>query len=50
MVCLGLALVTHFTIHRRAIRSERGRLAALLSLALWTVVVLGGRAIADFDV
>ena len=50
MACLALALVGHFTIHRRAVRAGNGRLAALLSLALWTVVVLGGRAIADFDV
>ncbi|MBZ5575070.1 MAG: hypothetical protein LAP40_00755 [Acidobacteriia bacterium] len=51
MGCLLLALVTHFTVRRRALRGSAasGRLAALLSLALWTCVVLGGRAIADFD-
>ena len=49
MTCLLLALVTHFTIHRRATRSGRGgRLAACLSLLLWTGVVFGGRAIAFF--
>jgi hypothetical protein len=49
MTCLLLALVTHFTIHRRAIRSDGGgRLAACLSLLLWTGVVFGGRAIAFF--
>jgi hypothetical protein len=32
-------------------RSEKQtKLAALLSIALWTCVVLGGRAIADFDI
>src|SRR5438128_2351648 len=43
MSCLLLALVTHFTILRRATRSDRasattpgGMLAACLSLALWT--------------
>ena len=49
MTCLLLALVTHFTIHRRATKSgEGGRLAACLSLLLWTGVVFGGRAIAFF--
>ncbi len=45
MVFLLLALVSHFTIHRHA-----GKLAAILSLTLWTCVVIGGRGIADFDV
>jgi hypothetical protein len=32
-------------------RSEKQtKLAALISIALWTCVVLGGRAIADFDI
>ena len=59
MSCLLLALVTHFTIHRRATKSDRtsgttagttpgGRLAACLSLMLWTGVILGGRGIAFF--
>src|SRR5712691_3916072 len=49
MTCLLLALVTHFTIHRRATRSDSGgRVAACLSLLLWTGVVFGGRAIAFF--
>ena len=49
MTCLLLALVTHFTIHRRATKSGGGgRLAACLSLLLWTGVVFGGRAIAFF--
>jgi hypothetical protein len=46
MVLLAVALVTHFTIHRRV----GGKLAAVLSLVLWSAVVLAGRAIADFDV
>ena len=45
MAFLAAALVSHFTIHRRG-----GRLAAILSMVLWTCVVLGGRAIADFDI
>jgi hypothetical protein len=48
MIILALALLTHFTIHRNA--RGRRQLAAVLSLVLWTCVVLAGRAIADFDV
>jgi len=50
MVLLLLALVTHFTVHRTAVWRGEGRLAAILSIVLWGCVVLGGRAIADFDV
>jgi hypothetical protein len=50
MVCLTLALVFHFTIHRYATRSATpsllAKLAGALSLALWTCVVAGGRMIA----
>lgn len=42
---LALALATHFTLHRRGTR-----FAAVLSLALWTGVVLAARAIIDFDI
>ena len=42
---LVVALASHFTIHRRGTR-----FAAVLSLALWTFVVLAARAIIDFDV
>ena len=42
---LVVALASHFTLHRRGTR-----FAAVLSLALWTFVVLAARAIADFDV
>jgi len=50
MCCLVLALVTHFTIHRRATRPSQasGKFAACLSLLLWTAVIFGGRAIAFF--
>ena len=42
---LVAALAAHFTLHRRGTR-----FAAVLSLTLWTCVVLAARAIADFDV
>lgn len=42
---LVLALAAHFTLHSRGTR-----FAAILSLALWTSVVLAARAIIDFDV
>jgi hypothetical protein len=52
MSFLLMALVTHFTIHRWATASDREslrkKLAACLSLFLWTGVVAGGRAIAFF--
>jgi hypothetical protein len=50
MAALLLALLFHFTIHRKAARSEAPPLAAKfaggLSLLLWTAVVAGGRMIA----
>src|SRR5258708_3771809 len=50
MVCLLLAFLFHFTIHRRVTRTEvspiAAKLVAGLSLALWTAVVAGGRMIA----
>ena len=50
MTCLLLALLFHFTIHRKVTRSgvspTAARLAGGLSLALWTAVVGGGRMIA----
>ena len=48
MSVLMAALVFHFTIHART--EKHGKLIAVLSIALWTCVVLGGRAIADFDI
>ena len=50
MVCLLLALMFHFTLHRGATRSALPwlptKLAGAVSLALWTCVVAGGRMIA----
>jgi hypothetical protein len=56
MGLLAVALGTHYTLHRTAVRditwlSAGGqRLAAALSLLLWSSIVLAGRAIADFDI
>lgn len=50
MALLLAALLSHFTIHRKAVKSGEGRFAAVLSMVLWSCVVLGGRAIADFDI
>jgi hypothetical protein len=50
MTCLTVALLFHFTLHRRATRPETSpvtaRLAGGVSLVLWTAVVAGGRMIA----
>ena len=48
MAVLAAALAFHFTTHQQIER--RGKLVAVISIALWTCVVLGGRAIADFDI
>ncbi len=45
MAILAAALAFHFTLHRR-----QSKAAAIVSMILWSAVVLGGRAIADFDV
>ena len=45
MVFLLLAVACHFGLRRRPTR-----LSAILSITLWACVLLGGRAIADFDV
>jgi hypothetical protein len=56
MGLLAVALAAHFTLHRSVVRQAatlrpgRQRLAAILSLMLWSSVVLAGRAIADFDI
>lgn len=50
LILLIAALAWHFTLHRRAVQQGRGKLTALISLALWTSIVVAGRAIADFDV
>ena len=50
MVFLAMALLMHFTLHRRALQPDVPPLAAKLagatSLLLWTAVVAGGRMIA----
>ena len=50
ITCLLLAILYHFTIHRWVIRPAVapivGKLAAVVSLALWIAVVAGGRMIA----
>ena len=45
LVILVIALATHFSLRRRG-----SRFTAILSLILWSSVVLAARAIADFDV
>jgi hypothetical protein len=52
MVLLAVALGLHFTVHRSVTKRDAGigKLVAVLSLVLWSCVVLAGRAIADFDV
>jgi hypothetical protein len=45
VVILVVALAAHFTLRRSGTR-----FAAVLSLTLWTCVILAARAIADFDV
>jgi len=56
MALLALALAGHFTLHRSAVRKDatpvpaRQKAIAVLSLILWSAIVLAGRAIADFDV
>ena len=42
---LAAAFAAHFAIRRRETRS-----GAALSLALWSLVILSGRAVIDFDV
>ncbi|MBV9768562.1 MAG: hypothetical protein JOZ32_03230 [Bryobacterales bacterium] len=44
MGLLAVALIAHFTVHRKGTRY-----AALLSLVLWSSVVISARAIADLD-
>jgi len=43
MAFLAAALVLQFV-------EKRGKVGAAVSIALWSCVVLGGRAIADFDI
>ena len=50
MTCLLIALLFHFTLHRRATGPQVSpwiaKLAGGVSLALWTAVIAGGRMIA----
>lgn len=48
MVVLAVTLLFHFTVQNHTER--RPKLVAVISIVLWTCVVLGGRAIADFDI
>jgi hypothetical protein len=56
MVLIAIALAGHLTLHRSVVRSDaasaptRQKVAAVISLILWSGVVLAGRAIADFDI
>ncbi len=45
MILLAMAVLVHFTVHRKATKG-----AAILSLTLWSSVVISARAIADFDI
>jgi hypothetical protein len=47
MAVLLVALLVHFTIHPG---EEHHKPMAVVSIVLWTCVVLAGRAIADFDI
>jgi hypothetical protein len=55
MALIAAALAAHFTLHRRVVQGgtrlydSKQKIAAVLSLILWSSVVLAGRAIADFD-
>jgi hypothetical protein len=44
VVALAVAAMFHFSIERRT------KTAAVISITLWTIVVLAARAIADFDI
>ena len=56
MGLLAVALAGQFTLHRRAVRDAgtstalTQKIAAVLSLIVWSSIVLAGRAIADFDI
>jgi hypothetical protein len=52
MALLAAAIIFYFTIHRSVIADQRrhgGKLAAIVSLGLWTSVALAGKAIAIFQ-
>jgi len=51
MALLAIALVFHFTIHRRGTQAEhlQSRIIGVLSMALWFGVALAGKGIAIFQ-
>ena len=51
MALLAIALVFHFTVHRRATQAEhpQSRAIGVLSMALWFGVALAGKGIAIFQ-
>jgi hypothetical protein len=49
MVLLAAALAAHFTLHRRSVHGKPSRGAAILSLTLWSSVVIAAKFIADLD-
>jgi hypothetical protein len=57
MMLLLIAVTHHFTVHRWITMEKNAhrapsmlKLSAVVSLILWSSVVLAGRAIADFDI
>ena len=50
MAVLAITLVFHFAVQNRPPAERHTKLVAVVSIALWTCVVIGGRAIADFDI
>jgi uncharacterized protein DUF6644 len=50
MAMLLLALLFHFAIHKRTTTQRHAKVVAVVSILLWTCIVIGGRAIADFDI
>jgi len=53
MACLVLGITFNYTIHRKAVSSDKppahAKLVAWVSLALWTAVIFGGIFIAFID-
>jgi hypothetical protein len=49
MALLAAALAAHFTLHRKTLHPKGSRAAAIVSLALWSSVVIAAKFIADLD-
>ena len=49
MALLAAALTVHFTLHRKPGHRKPSRAAAILSLTLWSSVVIAAKFIADLD-